>query len=234
MNVRTLRSKLRKRISGRDRQLRKFQKTGKAGHAKLAKVHVRAIRKLRRLITEAEKTKTISDQGIAFIAEFEGLPNGGRPYNDPIGYATVGYGHLIAYRPVLEADHGDIWVSNQQTPGKLTHEEALRLLKQDLARKYEPAVRVLFDVNGPLVNTFDQPTYDALVSFAYNLGTGSISGAYGFETMGRAIRSGKRKKIADAMTLYVYGGTQRLPGLVRRRNAEARLIRTGNYSTEFS
>jgi GH24 family phage-related lysozyme (muramidase) len=52
--------------------------------------------------------------------------------------------------------------------------------------------------------------------------------------MGRAIRSGKRKKIADAMTLYVYGGTQRLPGLVRRRNAEARLIRTGNYSTEFS
>ena len=233
MNLDTLREKLRKRISGRDRQIRKFKKTGKAGHAKLAKVHVRAIRKLRGLIKQAESVKKISDQGVAFIAEFEGLPNGGRPYNDPVGYATVGYGHLIGYRPVLEADHADIWISGQMTPGKLTRDEALKLLKQDLARKYEPAVRALFEVDGPLVNSFSQPLYDALVSFAYNLGTGSLTGASGFETMGRAIRSGKKKKIAKAMTLYVYGGSQRLPGLVRRRNAEARLIKTGNYSTEF-
>lgn len=233
MNLRTLRFKLAKRIRGRDRQIRKFKKTGKRGHAKLAKAHVRAIKKLKALIVEAEKIKKVSHQGVAFIAEFEGLPNGGRPYNDPVGYATVGYGHLIGYRPVLESDHASIWIPGQTTPGKLTREEALKLLKQDLARKYEPAVRALFDINGPLVNSFDQPLYDALVSFAYNLGTGSISGASGFETMGRAIRSGKRNKIADAMTLYVYGGSQRLPGLVRRRNAEARLIKTGNYSTEF-
>ena len=233
MNLRTLRSKLAKRIKGRDRQLRKFKKTGKAGHAKLAKAHVRAIRKLRRLIKQAEKVQKVSNEGVAFIAEFEGLPNGGRPYNDPVGYATVGYGHLIGYRPVLEADHGDIWVPGQKTPGKLSQAEALQLLKQDLARKYEPAVRALFATNGPLEGKFDQPLYDALVSFAYNLGTGAISGASGFETVNAAIQAGKPKKIASAMKLYVYGGTQRLPGLVRRRNAEARLIRTGNYSTEF-
>lgn len=233
MNLGTLRSKLAKRIKGRNRQIRKFKKTGKRGHARLAKVHVRAIRKLRSLIVEAEKVKKVSNQGVAFIADFEGLPNGGRPYNDPVGYATVGYGHLIGYRPVLEADHADIWIPGQMTPGKLTRDEALKLLKQDLARKYEPAVRALFDVNGPLVNSFSQPLYDALVSFAYNLGTGSLVGGPGFETMGRAIQSGKKKKIAEAMRLYVYGGSQRLPGLVRRRNAEARLVLTGNYSTEF-
>ena len=233
MNLRNLRAKLRKRIAGRDRQLRKLKKTGKAGHAKAAKQHVRAIRKLRGLIVRAEAVKKVSDQGVAFIAEFEGLPNGGRPYNDPVGYATVGYGHLIGYRPVIESDHASIWISGQQTPGKLSRSEALTLLKQDLARKYEPAVRALFDTNGPLKGKFDQPLYDALVSFAYNLGTGSISGASGFETINRAIRAGKPKEIANAMTLYVYGGSQRLPGLVRRRNAEARLIKTGNYSTEF-
>jgi lysozyme len=233
MNLTRLKQKLRRRIKRRDRQLAKFRKTGKAGHARAARMHVKAIRKLRKLIEQAELTPMISPKGVEFIAEFEGLPNGGRPYNDPVGYATVGYGHLIAYRPVLEADHGDIWVPGQKTPGKLTHAEAKKLLRQDLARKYEPAVRALFAVNGPLVNTFNQHLYDALVSFAYNLGTGSLVGAPGFETMGRAIQSGKPKKIADAMTLYVYGGTQRLPGLVRRRNAEARLVRTGNYSTEF-
>ena len=233
MNLKILREKLRKRLRGRDRQIRKFKKTGKRGHAKLAKAHVRAIKKLRKLIAEAERVKKVSDQGVAFIAEFEGLPNGGRPYNDPVGYATVGYGHLIGYRPVIESDLTSIWVPGQMTPGKLTRDEALKLLKQDLARKYEPAVRALFDVNGPLVNSFSQPLYDALVSFAYNLGTGSLVGAPGFETMGRAIRSGKKKEIAKAMPLYVYGGSQRLPGLVRRRNAEARLVLTGNYSTEF-
>lgn len=231
MNVKTLREKLRKRLAGRDRQLRKFKKTGKAGHAKLAKAHVRAIKKLRRLLKQAQTTPTISSKGVEFIAEFEGLPNGGRPYNDPVGYATVGYGHLIGYRPVLDRDHGDIWISGQQTPGKLTQAEAKKLLRQDLARKYEPAVRALFGENGPL--RFNQHLYDALVSFAYNLGTGSLTGASGFETMGRAIRSGKPNDIANAMTLYVYGGSQRLPGLVRRRNAEARLVKTGNYSTEF-
>lgn len=231
MNVKTLRQKLRKRLAGRDRQIRKFKKTGKAGHAKLAKAHVKAIKKLRRLLKQAQTTPTISENGLNFIAEFEGLPNGGRPYNDPVGYATVGYGHLIAYRPVLKADHGDIWISGQQTPGRLTRVEAKKLLRQDLARKYEPAVRSLFDENGSL--RFSQHLYDALVSFAYNLGTGSLVGASGFETMGRAIQSGSSAEIAKAMTLYVYGGSQRLPGLVRRRNAEARLVKTGNYSTEF-
>jgi len=233
MNLRTLRQKLKKRIAGRDRQVRKFKKTGKAGHAKLAKTHVRAIKRLRKLIERAQVDPSISDKGVEFIAEFEGLPNGGRPYNDPVGYATVGYGHLIGYRPVLETDHADIWLSGQQTPGKLNRSEAKTLLKQDLARKYEPAVRALFSPGGPLAGRFDQPLYDALVSFAYNLGTGALTGAAGFETVGRAIWSGKPPAIADALPLYVYGGSQRLPGLVRRRNAEARLIRTGNYSTEF-
>jgi lysozyme len=233
MDLRRLRQKLRKRIERRDRQLAKFRKTGKAGHARAARIHAKAVRKLKRLIKEQEVTATISAEGLEFIAEFEGLPNGGRPYNDPVGYATVGYGHLIGYRPVLEADHADIWISGQQTPGKLTRAEAKQLLKQDLARKYEPAVRALFSPGGPLAGKFKQPLYDALVSFAYNLGTGSLTGASGFQTMGRAVASGRPNEIAQAMTLYVYGGSQRLPGLVRRRNAEARLIRTGNYSTEF-
>jgi hypothetical protein len=46
----TLRAKLARRKTARDRQSRLWKKTGKRGHARAAKRHVRAIRKLRRFI----------------------------------------------------------------------------------------------------------------------------------------------------------------------------------------
>ena len=227
-----LRDKIRRRIRARERQRKLYAKTGKAGHGKAAKRHAKAIRKLRKILarkTDATNAR-LSPAGTKFVSEFEGYFS--NPYNDPAGFATVGFGHLLGYRPVSSADHSAIWVPGQRKPGRLTVEEARELLARDISRDYAPAVRKLF-TDGPLAGQFDQQFFDALVSFAYNLGTGSISGASGFETINRAIRAGKPKEIANAMTLYVYGGSQRLPGLVRRRNAEARLIKTGNYSTEF-
>ena len=44
------RQKLRARKRARDRQARRYRKTGKAGHGKAAKRHARAVQKLRRLI----------------------------------------------------------------------------------------------------------------------------------------------------------------------------------------
>jgi GH24 family phage-related lysozyme (muramidase) len=167
---------------------------------------------------------------VKFISEFEGYF--AKPYNDPVGYATVGFGHLIGYRPVQPGDHQSTWIERQQRPGVLTEPEARRLLKKDLAKNYEPAVRELFEGDGPLVGA-PQHVFDALVSFAYNLGAASVTGIPGFETIGRAIDEGNIKKIGDAMLLYNKAGGSTLPGLVRRRRAERRMVRRGIYSTEI-
>jgi GH24 family phage-related lysozyme (muramidase) len=180
------------------------------------------------------KSKTslkTSLKGLKFIADFEGFY--AEPYNDPVGYATVGYGHLLGYRPVKPSDKKSIWIKGQKTPGKLTEKEARQLLAQKLKEDYEPAINKLFEKGGHFEDKFTQEFYDSLVSFVYNLGAASLSGISGFETIGKAVKKGDKKAVAEAMLLYNKGGGKTLPGLVRRRKAEKRLALTGNYSTQI-
>jgi lysozyme len=230
MRLAQLRDRLKRRRRNRDRQTSLFKRTGKAGHGKAAKRHATAIRSLRKRIIGITRVRWMTPAGVKFIAEFEGFPNGGKPYNDPVGYATVGYGHLIGYRPVKPADASAIWVATQDNPGRLTEKEAQELLRQDLRKDYEPAVRALFARGGSLQDQFTTGRYEALVSFAYNLGPGSVKGVSGFETIGRAIEAGDLKAIADAILLYDRAGGSALAGLTRRRKAERRLFLTGNYN----
>lgn len=226
-----LRSKLRRRRRSRDRQARLWRRTGRAGHGKAARRHSRAVRYLRSLIRKAttvSEDSAVSPQGVRFISDFEGFL--AVPSDELDGHATVGIGHLIHFGPVTDADRRGIWVEGQKTPGRLTREEAERLLARDLAETYEPAVRRLFLPGGPLAGKFEQALYDALVSFAYNLGAWSVvPGTPGFETLGRAISAGNRRGIADALLLYDKANGAALPGLTRRRRAERRLIITGDY-----
>lgn len=227
--IRDLRKKLRRRIARRDRQSGLFLETGQLGHRKAARRHARAIAKLRGLIDRRRRVRPISEEGVRFIAGFEGFFS--QPYNDPAGFSTVGYGHLLGYRPVTDADRRGVWVRGQRIPGRLTKPEARRLLRRTLADRYEPPVRRLFEPGGPLYGQFEQGFYDGLVSFAFNLGPGSVvPGTPGFETLGRAILAGNRAQIANALTLYDKAGGKALPGLTRRRAAEKRLILTGLYS----
>src|SRR3954462_14334785 len=100
--------------------------------------------------------RRISKKGVVFIAGFEGFRS--EPYNDPAGYATVGYGHLIRYGPVRVTDR------------PISKRKAIRLLKKDM-HKSASAVRKL-DLK------LTQAEFDALVSFAFNLGFGYFSGGH--------------------------------------------------------
>lgn len=227
----TLRRKKQRRVKARRREWRLWKRTGRLDHLKAFKAHQRAVRKLRRLISGASTPSSISPAGVHFIASFEGYSR--TPTDALDGFSTVGIGHLIAHRRVTAEDRRAIWVRGQKVPGQLTRAEAERLLAADLAKTYEPAVLDLFKKGGPLAGRWSQPLMDALVSAAYNLGVGAITpGAVaGFETLHRAIRAGSPHQIADALPLYVNGPSGPLPGLVRRRRAEAHLIRTGIYNT---
>ncbi len=158
----------------------------------------------------------VSSRAIKLIQEFEGFPNGGRPYNDPANFSTVGYGHLIARRPVNAADRRAIWVRGQRTPGQLTKKEAGRLLRRDLEERFVPSLRRIAPI-APL----NQNQFDATASFIFNLGPGVLDRGRSF---GDALRRRDYRGAADSMRLYVNPGSSFEAGLRRRREAERKLF----------
>lgn len=166
-------------------------------------------RRIVRLRRKDADATSVSDAGIRFISTWEGFYP--RLYNDPVGYATIGFGHLVAYKSVdeLSAKERKPWVK------ALTRADALELLRKDLV-EYSDAVRDYVRV--PL----NQNQHDALTSFAYNLGTGALAGSTLLKKINAKAPSGE---IRGEWQRWVKAGSPpiTLPGLVRRRKAEADL-----------
>jgi lysozyme len=161
--------------------------------------HDMRMRREHQLAALVDKPRTISERGIDLIASFEGfVPH---PYDDPVGYATVGYGHLLHKSRVTDADRRH-W-------GTLTPEQGKALLRKDVAR-FEKAVRRLVKTR------ITQGQFDALVSFAYNVGEGALAGS----TLLRRLNAGDKHGAADEFLKWDVAGGQHLPGLARRRRAE--------------
>jgi lysozyme len=148
--------------------------------------------------------RRLSKRGAQLISEFEGLRQ--RLYNDPAGHCTIGIGHLI---------HRGRCNGNEPAEFKrgISRDRAYQLLQSD-SRRFERAVNGL---GVPL----NQNQFDALVSFTYNLGPGSIQGNTGIRA---ALKARRYKDVPREMKKWVYAGGKVLPGLVRRRNAEAKLF----------
>jgi lysozyme len=149
---------------------------------------------------------SVSGQGVSLVAEFEGLPNAGRVYNDPVGYCTQGYGELIRYANCTAADY--------RRPA-YTPAFALTRLRSELNGKYADFVRRCVKV--PL----NQSQFDATVSAVYNLGGGFVCGDTGFA---RALARRDYAGAANEFLKWVNAGGRPLPGLVRRRAAERKLF----------
>lgn len=54
-NLSVLKRKRKRRVTGRNRQYRKFKRTGKRGHLKVFRAHRRALRRLRKLIAKVRR-----------------------------------------------------------------------------------------------------------------------------------------------------------------------------------
>lgn len=161
-------------------------------------------RRARLLIKVPKKTVVsgVSEKGLEFIARWEGCVL--RPYNDSVGYATVGVGHLLHYSKVTEADIKK-WAG-------FTYAKAIDLLKEDAAR-YVAAV------NSYHLN-LTQPQFDALVSFTFNLGPGCLSQVV------PSIKVGNW----SVMLAYDHAGGVVVEGLRRRRASEVNLAEHGTYN----
>ncbi len=166
----------------------------------------------------------ISNQGLELIKHFESLHDGDltkiglQPKQDPIGIWTCGYGHALkdlkgnwlkgieGYKMILEL-YPDLET--------ITEEEALELLIEDL----KPLELKITTLNLNL----NQHEFDALCSFAFNLGFSALKNS----TLLRIIKlNAKSSDIEFQFSRWNKAGGKVLPGLVRRRKSEATLYTT--------
>lgn len=135
----------------------------------------------------------VSKNCLGKLKEFEGLRK--EAYYDAAGVPTIGYGHTRGVRM------GDV----------ISEYWAEMFLKADL---YDVEKQV--DSLGMKLN---QPQFDALVSFAFNLGFYKLKTSILLKTIREG---GSMHAIMKEFRRWVYAGGKVQPGLVKRREWEAR------------
>jgi lysozyme len=143
-------------------------------------------------------TRTINAAGLALVREYEGLRL--EAYQDTSGIWTIGYGHAGEVEP-------DDCISSAR---------AEQLLKTDLA-KAERTVAGLVKV--PLTDN----QFSALVSFVFNVGEGSFAKS----TLLKKLNEGGYGLVPACLKSWIFDNGRVLPGLVKRRAAEAALWSLG-------
>lgn len=141
----------------------------------------------------------VSEDGVTLLHAFEGCKL--KAYPDPKTGGdpwTIGYGHTGP-----DVKPGLVW----------TQEQADAAFRKDLA-KFEAGVLALVKVQ------LNQAQFDALVSFAYNLGLGAL----GKSTLLKHVNTGRFRLAADQFLLWISKGTPAERGLRRRRAAERSLF----------
>ena len=138
----------------------------------------------------------ISHEGLALIKHFESLRL--KAYVCPAGKWTIGFGSTGPH----------------VKPGMvITEDDANNLLTADLVR-FERAVDELVLV--PL----EQHEADSLISFTFNVGIGAFKGS----TLLRRVNVGNKTSAAKEFLRWDKSGGKVLPGLTKRRKAEAKLF----------
>ena len=138
--------------------------------------------------------RKIGQAGLALIKQYEGCRLAA--YRCAAGVWTIGYGHTAGVHSGMT----------------ITQAQADAYLQQDIA-KFEGYVNNPAYV--PITANLNQNQFDALVSFAFNLGAGNL----------RKLCKGRTAaQIAQALTQYCKANGKVLAGLRRRRAAEQALF----------
>jgi lysozyme len=138
----------------------------------------------------------------ALARRFEGLYL--RPYLCPAGIPTIGYG----------ATYYENGVRVTLADPQITQEQADALLLWMVRTVYLPATASLC----PGADTAERMA--ALIDFAFNLGAGNLRAS----TLRRKANTGDWTGVKVELAKWVRGGGRVLPGLVKRRQAEANLL----------
>lgn len=135
-----------------------------------------------------------SDNGIRFIKGHEGFRP--RAYQCPAGVWTIGYGHTGGVKS------GDV----------ITEAQGESHLRADVATAEKAVSKQGLKLT--------QNQFDALVSFAFNVGSGNFERS---SLLKYAKADTNDLRIKQEFARWIFGGGKRLPGLVKRRAEESNL-----------
>ena len=142
----------------------------------------------------------VTSEGLALIKGFEGVRT--EAYRDAAGIWTIGYGHTgSAGAPPVHAGM------------RISRSTALAILKRDV-ETFADGVRRLLKVD------LSDAQFSSLVSFAYNIGLGNFRSS----SVLKAVNARDFDQVPRRLALWVKAGGRVLPGLVRRRAAEAEMF----------
>ncbi|MFJ6322931.1 MULTISPECIES: lysozyme [unclassified Rhizobium] len=158
-------------------------------------------------LTNSEVPQLINELGMALIQYFEGWEP--KHYDDPAGYCTIGFGHLIALKKceLVESDF-------KKAP--LTMKGGIELLEQD-TRSARSVVEDLVTVS------LDENQFSAVAAFVFNVGKSKFATS----TMLVLLNSGDLEAAAAQFGRWRKANGVVLPGLVQRRACERELFSGG-------
>lgn len=139
--------------------------------------------------------------GVDLVAGFEGFRS--CPYRDPVGVWTIGYGETSGV--------------SAGTPCT-SQRKARRHLRHRLETPFGTEVRRAVKVD------LSQRQYEALTSFAYNVGIGAFRESH----LLAELNADDKAAAANELLRWVYAGGRVFLGLQRRRRAERRRFLRGS------
>lgn len=152
--------------------------------------------------------RTASPACHELIKRFEGFS--ATPYRCPAGKLTIGFGHVIK-------------MTDRIVP-PINQVRAIELLVDDLAPVEIYLTGVLPDI--------PQHQFDALASFAYNAGIGALDKSTLLKRVKAGDVAGAGAEFGKWTKARVNGVLTDLPGLVKRRAAEAALFLSTEIKTQ--
>lgn len=144
----------------------------------------------------------ISENGLTLIKESEGLSL--KPYLDVVGVPTIGWGSTY-YR-----DNKKVTMNDKP----ITEDEANSLLAYIANKDFGSFINKVVKVE------LNQNQFDALVSFAYNLGNGNLQNS----TLLKKVNSGDFIGASNEFIKWNKVGKKELAGLTKRREKEKKLF----------
>ena len=154
----------------------------------------------------------VSPKAVAMIKHHEGVRD--RPYRCPAKLWTIGVGHVLyPEQGRLPIDQRDGFALKIEDFRIFSMEEIDGILRSDLAR-FERGVGQY--ITAPLT----QGMFDALVSFSFNVGLGTLQRS----TLRQKLNRGDKEGAAEELLKYCMAGGKILKGLQNRRRDEQALF----------
>lgn len=152
----------------------------------------------------------VTDKLVNFVKCYEGFSS--VPYQDEVGVWTLGYG-----------------MTGDEIKGlsSVTETQASEMLKNLLNDKYARPIKADLDSKG--IN-LSQNQFDALCSFAYNLGVSCLFNSTLYKRICEGIRDGGLK---GNFTAYKYAGGRVYQGLLNRRIEEYNMFTNADYNRDL-